>query len=715
MTLQTFYETTVHPLILPLLQISLHGVAIDHALRTQALHDYEAKERDLTTRFHALVGGPLDPHSPKQLMTYVYDQHHVKPITRHRINVRGERLHTQTLDETAIEELLTRSLPPIVQEALRLVLEIRGTHKVLATYLKAPLDPDGRLRCSYVITGDREDAMGGTTTGRLSSRKTPHERGTNLQNVPPGVARQMVIPDPGLTFVMADLSQAEARVVAYLAQETRLIQVFEEGGDIHRKNATAIFRTPEASVTPEQRQLAKKIVHACVDQDTEVLTLQGWKAIPLLLRGESIAQWNAKTQAISFKPPKALHSYPWTPGEPLTAWIGPAFNQWVTPNHRMPYFTNKSIKTATSRHLEHLPSVRLPTAGLWSAQTTCQDWWIRLLTAIQADGTFVGRKVVFHLKKPRKIARLTALLEHGQIPFKQRANRDGTVCIRFPDNGWARQLGTERLWGPWLLLLSAEALEAVIEELPYWDGSRGYTSRCYHTSIEANARWMQTIIHLRGRQAKVNRGTRCWRVSINRRRNARRPSPQQVPYERPSVYCLTTQTGYFMIRRQGHISITGNSNYGMGPHKFAQEAGVSKREAQDLLNRYFQAYPGIKLWHLAVEHQLRTTRTFVTPLGRRRQFLDAWSEELVRQAYAFVPQSTVSDLLNLGLVAYHREGPGQIVLQIHDAIVVQVPPEQVDLATEALHRHLTRPISIHNRVCTIPVGIKTGPTWDALH
>ena len=397
--------------MLPLLHVSWRGVRVDLEMREQATIDYTIHEGMLVQDLYVAAGRVLDPHSPKQLIEYVYTEHKLKPISRLRKTTVGETKYTTTLDEEAIAELLTRELPTQVREVLRLVLEIRGVHKVLATYLQAPLDKDNRLRCSYAITG--------AETGRISSRETPLGTGTNLQNVPSGVARAMVVPDDGLVFVSADLSQAEARVVAYLAHETRLIDVFQSGGDVHRRNAAAIFARLEDTVTPEQRYLAKRVVHA--------------------------------------------------------------------------------------------------------------------------------------------------------------------------------------------------------------------------------------------------------------------------------------------------------SHYGMGPQKFARVAGLPRLQAQALLNRYFSTYPRLKVWHLAVEDQLRRSRTLHTPLGWRRQFLGVWGDELLREAYAFVPQSTVADILNDGLIAYEQERPGETLLQIHDSLIVQVPPELVPRASEALQRCLTRPLQIDGQSCTIPVDVKVGDTWDSLH
>jgi len=85
---------------------------------------------------------------------------------------------------------------------------------------------------------------------------------TNLQNWPrePRIKR-LLIPREGYRFIEADLSQAEARVVAWYAQEERLIQLYESNADIHSHVATIMFGKPVKKGMIE-RQCGKTIGHA---------------------------------------------------------------------------------------------------------------------------------------------------------------------------------------------------------------------------------------------------------------------------------------------------------------------------------------------------------------------------------------------------------------------------------------------------------------------
>ena len=178
-------------------------------------------------------------------------------------------------------------------------------------------------------------------------------------------------------------------------------------------------------------------------------------------------------------------------------------------------------------------------------------------------------------------------------------------------------------------------------------------------------------------------------------------------------------------------------NYGMGPVKFAEQLGVSLVEARDLRNRYFAAFPRIGIWHSQTKLQLEKTREITTPLGRKRQFTRGWNEDLWKEAWAFVPQSTVGDLLNIGFLEFWRwlkadavvDSPNaghphhaltlsneqrfdcQIMLQIHDSLVVQCPEQHVPLIAKKLKACLEREIVINGHAITIPTDCAVGPNW----
>lgn len=242
-----FYQDYVHSLINPVMSMQKRGVKFDFLKRNSIKKNYQESVAVLQKGLDAAVGHPININSSKQMKEWLYGELGYKTKTK---KVKGSAEERVTADEEALLELCAET----GDERLKTVIKIREKQKVISTYLDVRLDEDKRIRCSYNISG--------TETGRFSSSATARGTGTNLQNVPAGPVKSLFLSDDGKVLINADLSQAEARVVAYLANESSLIRIFDEGGDIHRKNAANIFRVGEAEVTDAQRQLAKRVVHA---------------------------------------------------------------------------------------------------------------------------------------------------------------------------------------------------------------------------------------------------------------------------------------------------------------------------------------------------------------------------------------------------------------------------------------------------------------------
>jgi len=398
-----FYRRNIHPLIAPLRKIQGIGVRIDEKIRTKRSEQAGRKIKNMQEQLEQAIGHPLNVNSHPQMVNFLYKELKLPARTKQG------RL---TADEDAIKSLRAKTK----FKFLDLILEIRGLRKLKSVTLDSPIDPDGRVRTTYLVDG--------AETGRISSRKTIDKTGMNLQNVPKP-SRDFFIVDEGCMFIGADLNQAEARVVACLSSDASLLKLYKEGGDVHARNAANIFKVALADVTPEQRFIGKKLVHA--------------------------------------------------------------------------------------------------------------------------------------------------------------------------------------------------------------------------------------------------------------------------------------------------------ANYRIGYKKFSLETGLSFEEAREALNTYYATYPGIPMWHARVERQLGKTRTLTTPLGRKRMFFGRWNNDLFREAYAHVPQSTVADYLNMGLVRLYYALPDQykIVLQIHDSVIIQAPiiawpkssDENLMHIKDVIKRCMEIPIWVGKHKIIIPVDIKEGKNW----
>jgi len=194
-----------------------------------------------------------------------------------------------------------------------------------------------------------------------------------------------------------------------------------------------------------------------------------------------------------------------------------------------------------------------------------------------------------------------------------------------------------------------------------------------------------------------------------------------------SLNYLESNTEHYRMRYLAKRVIHA-SNYGMSWYRLRQllltDAGIdmSKPEVERLLETYHSIYPNIRgVFQQAVETKLRADRTLVTPFGRRRVFYDRWGPELLRAAYAYVPQSTVVDLVNKALLEFddwcettqERVVP---LMQVHDSVLYQVKPALAFQARKILKDLMERPIVFADGYeLPIPADFTKGSNWAEYH
>lgn len=190
------------------------------------------------------------------------------------------------------------------------------------------------------------------------------------------------------------------------------------------------------------------------------------------------------------------------------------------------------------------------------------------------------------------------------------------------------------------------------------------------------------------------------------------------------------------LGKKGNHSLSYGSTYFMLARSINHESDqppyvtVSNLEAKFIYDGWHELYPNIQNeWWKEVQYNLeRNNRTLITPYGRKRTFFERWGRELFKEAYAYVPQSTVADHTNgavqpeLGVKGGVREirrqfadtGAIKIVNQSHDSIVCEVETSESTNLWEPIRNLLLRPLVIGGEQFTIPVDCKRGERWGEL-
>jgi len=155
------------------------------------------------------------------------------------------------------------------------------------------------------------------------------------------------------------------------------------------------------------------------------------------------------------------------------------------------------------------------------------------------------------------------------------------------------------------------------------------------------------------------------------------------------------------------------TNYNGKPYTMAKHTKLDAKIIAEFQAKYFTAFPAHQRWHNRVASDLLQFGKLDTLTGRRRWFFGRRNDDTtVREAIAYDPQGSVGDILNQGMLKVWRLGKVQLLLQIHDAILVQFPEDQENEILPVLLKEILVPIQLaHNRTLVIPSEALTGWNW----
>ena len=328
----------------------------------------------------------------------------------------------------------------------------------------------------------------------------------------------------------------------------------------------------------------------CVDEDTEFLTPNGWKKIKDYCEGDLVLEVNPFNNYESFfsKPLDYIKEK----DDRLAYRVLPnnrtKVSMFVTAEHKIVYErVNKKGKrninvTTADKFFElnnnntYIPSTFLP-KNLQGVDYTDDE--IKLIVAFCADGSKSSKnRIRFHLKKQRKQKYLEQILNKLGIDYRVNHKENGYKEYYVKDiiNGKKEKGLHNYFWGA-----SLKQLQLIVEEVIKWDGGKDKRTGNYqfYTTNKEEADFVQyafsvvfnkvvsIVTHNRvGREYKTNGKTyirKAIEYSVNVTSSKSKVIPNQniklekLPNE--TKYCFTTNTGFWLARKDNYIFVTGNS------------------------------------------------------------------------------------------------------------------------------------------------------------
>jgi len=160
--------------------------------------------------------------------------------------------------------------------------------------------------------------------------------------------------------------------------------------------------------------------------------------------------------------------------------------------------------------------------------------------------------------------------------------------------------------------------------------------------------------------------------------------------------------------------------YGMGAYGLSQRTGISRSDAKDFIDKYFDQYPKMKKYTQSLIEQAQNQGYVETMFGRRRYLPDIHSSmaqvrsAAERAAVNLPVQGTSADIMKLAMISLHSKLLGKyptvkLLMQVHDELVLEVPEVQLKTVAELVRQQMQNIVKLS---IPLDVDVKSGLNWN---
>ncbi len=183
------------------------------------------------------------------------------------------------------------------------------------------------------------------------------------------------------------------------------------------------------------------------------------------------------------------------------------------------------------------------------------------------------------------------------------------------------------------------------------------------------------------------------------------------------IYGVPEEMVSDQMRRVGKM-VNFSIIYGVTPYGLAVRLKIPVKDAQRMINSYFQLYPGVKDFIREVVERATETGEVRTMFGRRREVPQLRSRnrnkkaEGERIAINTPIQGTAADIIKLAMINIHRRIKGmrsKMILQVHDELVFEVPEDELDTLKTIVSEEMENVVNLR---VPLKVDLKSGKRYE---
>lgn len=173
------------------------------------------------------------------------------------------------------------------------------------------------------------------------------------------------------------------------------------------------------------------------------------------------------------------------------------------------------------------------------------------------------------------------------------------------------------------------------------------------------------------------------------------------------------------LQRRNAKAVNFGIVYGISSFGLSQDLSISKKEAQEYIERYFESYPKIKEFLDGCVEKARKDGYSVTMFGRRRPLPEISSSNFMQRSFGEriamnAPiQGTAADIIKIAMNRVHRrlideELKSRLLLQVHDELLIEAAPDEVDEVKKILDEEMKGAADLS---VELEIDTHTGKNW----
>ncbi len=173
------------------------------------------------------------------------------------------------------------------------------------------------------------------------------------------------------------------------------------------------------------------------------------------------------------------------------------------------------------------------------------------------------------------------------------------------------------------------------------------------------------------------------------------------------------------LQRRNAKAVNFGIVYGISSFGLSQDLSVSKTEAQEYIEQYFQAYPGIKRFLEQLVIDAKEKGYSETMFGRRRPIPEITSSNYTQRSFGEriamnAPiQGTAADIIKIAMIRVdqqlrERKLKSRLILQVHDELLIETYQEEVEIVSHILQKEM---MGAANLQVKLEVDMHTGSSW----